>query len=195
MASSDRVLIAEIGAAHGIRGEIRVKPHGEDPMALKRYGPLESEDGSRTFEIEALRPQKHMLIVRFKGIRDRNAAEALTRTKLYIPRERLPEPDEDDFYHADLIGLPVFDGAGEDLGTVVSVPNFGAGDLLEIAPPGAPSFYLPFTREAVPQIDIEGGRLVAQLPDGLLSGDPDAPDEEMEAEEAAQPPESDAAER
>ena len=180
MLSSDRVLMAEIGAAHGIRGEVRVKPYGLDPMALADYGPLETDDG-RTFEIEALRPQKHMLIVRFKGIRDRNAAEALTRTKLYVAREKLPAPDdEDDFYHADLIGLPVFDTQGEELGTVVSVPNFGAGDLLEIAPKGARSFYLPFTREAVPEIDIAAGRLIAILPEGLLAS---ADDEEERRKE------------
>ncbi|MDJ0931674.1 MAG: ribosome maturation factor RimM [Breoghania sp.] len=161
--------MAEIGAAHGIRGEVRVKPHGDDPMALGTYGPLETEDGSRTFEIEALRQQKHMLIVRFKGIRDRNAAEALTRTRLYVPRERLLEPDdEDDFYHADLVGLPVFDTQGEELGIVRSIPNFGAGDMLEISPKGATTFYLPFTRKAVPEIDIAGGRIVADPPEGVF---------------------------
>ncbi|PTW63538.1 16S rRNA processing protein RimM [Breoghania corrubedonensis] len=179
MASSDRVLMAEIGAAHGIRGEVRVKPHGDDPMALRDYGPLEAADG-RVFEIEALRPQKHMLVVRFKGIRDRNAAEALTRTKLYLPRERLPEPDADDFYHADLVGLPVFDAQGTELGTVLSVPNFGAGDLLEIAPKGAPSFYLPFTHEAVPEIDIANRRITAVPPEGLLAGEEDAEERRRE---------------
>lgn len=175
----DRILIAEIGAAHGIRGEVRVKPHGSDPMALADYGPLYAADG-RTFEIKSLRPQKHMLIVRFKGVDDRNAAEALTRTKLYIDRDRLPEPDEDDFYHTDLVDLPVFDTDGNELGTVISVPNFGAGDLLEIAPKGARSFYLPFTREAVPEIDLAARRIVAVPPEGLFSS---ADDEAERAQE------------
>ncbi len=177
MASSDRVLMAEIGAAHGIRGEVRVKPHGDDPMALADYGPLETEDGTRSFEILSLRPQKHMLIVRFKGVNDRNAAEALTRTRLYVPRERLPEPDEDDFYHADLIGLQVYDESGELLGKVATIANFGAGDLLEIRPVGSTSFFLPFTREVVPEIDIANGRILAVPPEGLFApGEPEPQD-------------------
>ncbi|WP_321500981.1 ribosome maturation factor RimM [Breoghania sp.] len=185
MASSDRVLMAEIGAAHGIRGEVRVKPHGDDPMALADYGPLETEDGSRSFEILSLRPQKHMLIVRFKGVNDRNAAEALTRTKLYVARERLPEPDEDDFYHADLIGLPVYDESGELLGKVATIANFGAGDLLEIRPIGATSFFLPFTREAVPEIDLANGRILAVPPEGLFAPGEPEPQDGMQGDEAA----------
>lgn len=168
----DRVLMAQVGAAHGIRGEVRVKPFGEDPLALGAFGPLESEDGSRRFEIETLRAQKSMLIVRFKGVKDRNAAEALNGLRLYVSRDVLPEPeDEDTFYQADLIGLAAVDAEGSAVGTVVSVADFGAGDLVEIVPPGGRSFYIPFTREIVPTVDIAGGRIVVDLPEGLL---PDA---------------------
>ena len=166
----DRVLMAQIGAAHGIKGEVRVKPFGEDPMALGTFGPLETLDGSQRFEIETLRAQKAMLVVRFKGVRDRNAAEVLNGTKLYVSRKDLPEPeDEETFYQADLIGLDVVSTQGVVIGTVVSVPDFGAGTLLEIAPPGGRSFYAPFTREVVPDIDIKAGRVTVDLPDGLLA--------------------------
>ncbi|HKS61557.1 MAG TPA: ribosome maturation factor RimM, partial [Xanthobacteraceae bacterium] len=132
----DRVLIAQIGAAHGVRGEVRLKAFTEDPLSVTRYGALESEDGKRRFEIEAVRPAKDMLVVRLKGVADRNAAEALTNTRLYVAREKLPKPADDEFYHADLIGLTAQTASGEAFGTVKAVHNFGAGDLLEIEPAG-----------------------------------------------------------
>lgn len=184
----DRVLMAQIGAAHGIKGEVRVKPFGEEPLALGSYGPLETLDGTKSFEIEGLRQQKAMLVVRFKGVRDRNAAEALNGTKLYISRDRLPEPeDEETFYLADLIGLDVVDPSGASIGTVLAVPNFGAGDLIEIAPKAGRSFYAPFTREVVPTIDLEAGRIVVDLPEGLLADAArDKADARAEAEAEAQ---------
>lgn len=184
----DRVLMAQIGAAHGIKGEVRVKPFGEEPLALGSYGPLETLDGTRTFEIEGLRQQKAMLVVRFKGVRDRNAAEALNGIKLYISRDELPEPeDEETFYQADLIGLDVVDASGEPMGSVLAVPNFGAGDLIEIAPKGGRSFYAPFTRDVVPTIDMEARRIVVDLPDGLLADAArDKADARAEAEAEAQ---------
>src|SRR3954454_7448025 len=100
-----RVCIAQIGAAHGVRGEVRLKPFTQDPLGVTRYGALESEDGKRRFEIEAVRPAKDMLVARLKGITDRDAAERLTNVRLYVARERLPKPADDEFYHADLIGL------------------------------------------------------------------------------------------
>nr|WP_248304823.1 ribosome maturation factor RimM [Breoghania sp. L-A4] len=162
--------MAQIGAAHGIKGEVRVKPFGEDPLALGSYGPLETQDGSRRFEVETLRAQKAMLIVRFKGVGDRNAAEALNGINLFLSRDVLPEPeDEDTFYQADLIGLEVVDVQGNALGGVVSVQDFGAGDLLEIASKGGRSFYIPFTLEVVPEIDLEAGRVVVDPPEGLMA--------------------------
>ncbi len=129
-----RVCVGQIGAAHGVRGEVRLRSFTAEPEAITRYGPLETEDG-RVFTIEAMRPAKDHFVARLAGIRDRDAARALAATRLYVPRERLPEPEEaDEFYHADLIGLAVVDRAGEKLGTVVAIHNFGAGDLIEVRP-------------------------------------------------------------
>ena len=133
---SARVLIAQIGAAHGVRGEVRLKAFTEDPLSVARYGALESEDGKRHFEIEAVRPAKDMLVARLKGVSDRDAAERLTNLKLYIAREKLPKPAKDEFYHADLVGLAATKANGEAVGTVKAVHNFGAGDLIEIEPAG-----------------------------------------------------------
>jgi 16S rRNA processing protein RimM len=165
-----RVTVARIGAAHGIKGEVRVKPLTEDPTAVATYGPLETDDGRR-FEIEALREAGTMLVVRFKGVADRNAAEALTGLALSVPRERLPETGDDEFYHADLIGLAAATVDGAPLGTVVAVQNFGAGDLLEIAPPAGKTILLPFTAAVVPEIDVAGGRVIVAPPPGLLDED------------------------
>lgn len=168
--TSARIAIARIGAAHGIRGEVRIKPYGDDPLALADYGPLSTKDGSKSFEILGLRPQKSVVIARLKGVNDRNAAEALNGVELFVTRDALPEPEEEDeFYHADLIGLAAVEADGAELGTIVTVPNFGAGDLLEIAPKGGRSFYIPFTREFVPEVNIAEGRVVVALPEGYLS--------------------------
>ena len=162
----ERVLIAQIGAAHGVRGEVRLKTFTADPLAVKRYGPLESEDGKHRFEIEAVRPIKaDMLVVRLKGVRDRNAAEALTHVRLFVARDRLPKPDDDEFYYADLIGLPAETMDGAAYGIVKAVHNFGAGDLLEIEPSaGGNTLLLPFTETTVPTIDIAGRRIVVAPP-------------------------------
>ena len=160
-----RVCIAQIGAAHGVRGEVRLKPFTEDPLGVTRYGALESEDGRRRFEIESVRPAKDMLVARLKGVTDRNAAEALTNLRLYVARERLPQPDDDEFYHADLIGLAAVTAEGTAYGTVKAVHNFGAGDLLEIEPAaGGATVMLPFSEATVPAIDIAGGRIVVAPP-------------------------------
>jgi 16S rRNA processing protein RimM len=153
-----------------VLGEVRVRPFTENPEALAGYGPLEIEDGSRRLEIEAMRPAKGSLIVRFFGISDRNAAALLRSKKLYVPRTRLPEPEADTYYHADLIGLAAVGSDGTALGNVRAVQNFGAGDLLEIAPAdGGPAVLLPFTRAFVPLVDIPGGRLVTERLSGLVA--------------------------
>ena len=161
--------VGQIGSAHGLRGELRLKALTGDPMAIADYGPLESEDGGRTFEIVSLRPGKGVLIARFKGVDDRNAAEALCNLSLYVPRERLGPAGDGEFFHADLIGLATVGVDGSALGSVVAVQNFGAGDLLEIAPAaGGPSVLLPFTNSAVPVVDIAGGRIVIDPPEGIF---------------------------
>jgi 16S rRNA processing protein RimM len=133
-------------------------------MAIGDYGPLETADGRR-FEIEALRPAKECLVARFAGIADRNAAERLKNTELFVSRERLPATGEDEFYHADLIGLAAVAPSGRAIGTVIAVHNFGAGDLLEIQPEQGDSFMLPFTETTVPEIDVTRRRIVVHAPE------------------------------
>jgi 16S rRNA processing protein RimM len=158
---AQRICVAQIGAPHGVRGEVRLWPFTADPHAVQDYGPLETEDGAACFEIEALRAAKDHLVVRLKGVTDRNAAERLTNTKLFVPRERLPATEaEDEFYHADLIGLAVVDTTGNELGSVAAIHNFGAGDLVEVRPAQGTTVLLPFTEAAVPEVDIAGRRIV-----------------------------------
>uniref|UniRef100_UPI003BAB5C25 ribosome maturation factor RimM n=1 Tax=Stappia sp. TaxID=1870903 RepID=UPI003BAB5C25 len=164
--SSDRILIARIGAPHGVRGEVRVKPYGDDPLSFTDYGPLETLDGKRRFEVISARVQKSVVVTRFKGVDDRNAAEALNGLDLYVERDALPElDDEDEFYHTDLLGLEAAAPSGERLGEIVALPDFGAGTLVEIRPGAGPTFYVAFTRECVPKIDLENGRVVVILPE------------------------------
>jgi len=159
---ADRICVAQIGAAHGIRGEVRLRSFTQDPRAVTSYGPLESEDGTQRFEIEALRPAKDHFVARLAGIGNREAAEKLTNLKLYVPRDRLPPIEDDEtFYFADLIGLMAVTPDGAPLGTVTAVHNFGAGDMIEIRPQGGgePQM-IPFTDANVPEIDIAAGRVV-----------------------------------
>lgn len=161
--------VAQIGAPHGVRGEVRLWPFTADPMALSEYGMLQSEDGAQQFEIETLRPAKDHLIARLHGVADRTAAERLKNLKLYVPRERLPPPEADEFYYTDLLGLPVFDTRGAQLGAVAAVHNFGAGDLLEVQPAagGAPVL-LTFTQAVVPLVDLSARRVVVDPPAGTF---------------------------
>jgi 16S rRNA processing protein RimM len=151
------VQMAVIGAAHGIKGELRVKTFTADPLALADYGPLHTKDG-RVFEIADIRPQGTVVVVRFKGVNDRNVADALNGTELFIDRSALPEElEHDEFYHADLVGLTVKDETGETVGKVTAVQNFGGGDILEIALGDRSGVLIPFTSAAVPQIAISAG--------------------------------------
>ncbi|MDR3495175.1 MAG: ribosome maturation factor RimM [Ancalomicrobiaceae bacterium] len=164
-----RILLGRCGAAHGIRGEVRVKPFTDTADGLVDYGPLQVEDGSRRLTIERMRAADTMAIVKFAGVDDRTAAEALNGLGLYVERSAMPAPGEEDtWYHADLIGLAVENRAGAVIGSVLAVPNFGAGDLLEIQPPTGTSVYLPFTADFVPEVDIAGGRIVIDPPDDLF---------------------------
>jgi 16S rRNA processing protein RimM len=161
-----RVCVAQIGGAHGIRGEVKLKSFTADPMAVKDYGPLTSEDGSASFEIEALRPAKGHLVARFRGVSDRDAAERLVHLRLFVPRERLPPPAADEFYHVDLIGLMAVTPDGTDIGTVAAVHDFGAGDILELQPrSGGTTIMVPFTEAFVPKVDLAAGRLTVALPE------------------------------
>jgi 16S rRNA processing protein RimM len=160
--SPPKILVGVFGAAHGIRGEIRLKSYTAEPAAIGTYGALHDGSGARVFEMEGLRPVgKDMFVARVKGVADRNAAEALNGIELFV--------DEEEFYHADLIGLRVENGGGDLLGTIVALHNFGAGDILEIAPPpNAPdktTAMVAFTRALVPVVDVAGGRVT-------VAGDP-----------------------
>jgi len=164
-----RVCVAEIGAAHGIAGEVRLRAFTEDPLAVTQFGALQAEDG-REIAITALRPGKDCLLARLGGVTDRSAAERLRNVKLYVARDKLPAIDEPEtWYHADLVGLAAVGPDGAALGRVVAVQNFGAGDLLEIAPAtGGPTLLLPFTDAVVPLVDVANGRVVINPP---LEGD------------------------
>jgi 16S rRNA processing protein RimM len=161
---TDRICVAQIGAAHGIRGEVRLRSFTGDPMAVTSYGPLESEDGKQRFEIEALRPAKDVFVARLRGVADRDAAEKLTNIRLYVSRDKLLPPEDGEFYHADLVGLAAVTPDGAALGTVTAVLNFGAGDILEIKPPSGEPLLVPFTDTTVPDIDMQAGRMVVVPP-------------------------------
>jgi 16S rRNA processing protein RimM len=162
---ADRVCVAQIGAAHGVRGEVRLRSFTEDPMAVTTYGPLESEDGKQRFTIEALRPVKDHFVARLAGVGDRTTAEKLTNTRLYVSRDRLPPVGDDEtFYHADLIGLAAVTPDGTSLGTVTAIHNFGAGDVIEIKPESGDSLLVAFTSTAVPEIDMKAGRMTVVPP-------------------------------
>ena len=163
---TERVIVAKIGAAHGVRGEVKLWPFTQDPLAVADYGPLETKDGRRPFVIDTLRPNKDFLVARIEGVGDRNAAEALRNVELYLPRERLPEIDEDDtWYYADLVGLDAVAPDGAAIGTVAAVYNFGAGDIVELTPAGGgKTLLLPFTEAVVPEVDIKAKRIVVVLP-------------------------------
>ena len=162
---AERVRVARIGAAHGIRGEVKLWPFTEDPLAVASYGELETEDGARRFIIEALRPAKDFLVARIAGVADRDAAETLTNLELFVPRERLPAIDEaNTYYHADLIGLAAVTADGATLGTVTAIHNFGAGDIIEITPEAGTPLMLTFTEAAVPKVDLQARQIVVVPP-------------------------------
>ena len=166
------ICVARIGAAHGVRGAVKLWTFTEDPLAVERYGPLMTKDGARQFEIAHARAAKDHLVATFKGIATRNDAEKLNGIELYVPREKLPATDDDEYYHADLIGLAAVTTANEPLGRVVAIHNFGAGDIIEIAPPKGATMLLPFTNAVVPTVDIAGGRVVIELPQEIEGEEP-----------------------
>ena len=167
-----QICVARIGAAHGVRGAVKLWTFTEDPLAVTRYGQLMTKDGARQFEVTHLREAKGHLVARLKGIATRQEAERLNGVELYVAREKLPATSEDEYYHADLIGLAAVNATGEPLGRVIAIHNFGAGDIIEIAPPDGATMLLPFTNAVVPTVDLEGGRVVIELPDQIEGDDP-----------------------
>lgn len=176
--SSRRILIAEIAGAHGIRGDVLVRTYTEDPEAVAAYGPLTDERG-RSFVLHLIRVTNKGVIARVSGIVDRNGAEPLRGTKLYIDRSKLPETTSAEFYHADLIGLRAVSGDGTPLGVIVSVQNFGAGDLLELKPlESSETEFIPFQNRWVPSVDLEAGTLVIERPVATSDGESEGSAEE-----------------
>src|SRR5258705_7699454 len=159
-----QVCVARIGAPHGVRGAVKLWTFTEHPLAVKHYGPLMTKDGARQFEVTHVRQAKNHLVATLKGVASREDAERLNGIELYIAREKLPDTDDDEYYHADLIGLNAVNAASEPLGRVVAIHNFGAGDIIEIAPARGPTMLLPFTNAVGPTVDLAGGRVVIEVP-------------------------------
>ena len=162
------ICVARIGAAHGVRGAVKLWTFTQDPLAVTRYGLLTTKDGARQFEVASARQAGDHLVATLKGITSRDEAERLNGLELYVAREKLPATEEDEYYHADLIGLDAVLSDGTPLGQVRAVHDFGAGDTLEIARPDGPPAVVPFTKAVVPEVDLAAGRLVLDPPPGLL---------------------------
>jgi 16S rRNA processing protein RimM len=167
------ICVARIGAPHGVRGAVKLWTFTEDPLAVKSYGPLATKDGGRQFEVTHAREAKGHLVATLKGVATREDAERLNGIELYIARDKLPAPDAGEYYHADLIGLAAVSGLNEPIGRVIAIHNFGAGDIIEVAPPSGATMLLPFTNAVVPTVDLAGGRVVIELPGEI---DRDMPD-------------------
>ena len=165
----DHICVGAIAGSFGVKGEVRVKSFCAEPEDIASYGPLSSEDGKTSWEIKLTRPVKNGFAARLKGVINKETADGLRGTRLYAPRERLPDLPDDEFYHTDLIGLEVLDTGGTKLGNIKAVLNHGASDLLEIAGKGLKQpVLLPFTVAAVPTVDIAKGRIIADPPEGLF---------------------------
>ena len=167
---SDKICVGAIAGAFGVRGEVRLKSFTSVPEDIANYAPLETEDGSQRYSVEITRQIKNGLAARLSGVTNKEAADALRGTQLFVPRDRLPSLPDDEFYHADLIGLQVTDTGGAPLGKVLAIHNNGADDLLELSAPGQKqTVLLPFTKAIVPTVDLAQGRIVADPPEGLFS--------------------------
>ena len=167
--SGDLLLMGVIVGVHGIRGEVKIKTFSQSPEAIADYGALRNGSGTEKFKIKRHRVAKGVVVAKLIGVNDRNAAEALKGTELYLPRDRLPElSDADEFYHADLVGLRAEQPDGTLLGTVIALQNFGGGDMVEVEPEGGgETWFVPFTHEAVPEVNIGEGRIVLVRPEEI----------------------------
>jgi 16S rRNA processing protein RimM len=165
-----QICIARIGAPHGVRGAVKLWTFTEDPLSVTRYGKMSTKDGLRQFEVANAREAKGHLVAMLKGVATREDAERLNGIELYIARDKLPATEADEYYHADLIGLAAVTAANEPIGRVTAIHNFGAGDIIEIAPAHGPALLLPFTNAVVPTVDLANGHVVVELP-GEIEGD------------------------
>ncbi|MBI3701533.1 MAG: ribosome maturation factor RimM [Afipia sp.] len=176
MTKDARICVAKIGAAHGVRGEVKLWPFTEDPLAVLHYGPLATKDGARQFEVSRARMAKHHLVAALKGVTTREDAERINGIELYVSREKFPATEANEYYHADLIGLRAMDVEGQAIGNVLAIHNFGAGDIVEIAPEKGPTLLLPFTDAVVPTVDIAAGHIVVVKPVEIEGDLPDDAD-------------------
>jgi 16S rRNA processing protein RimM len=168
------ILVGQVAGGFGVKGEVRVTAFTADPLALTDYGPLLRADGSVGLTLTQARPDKNGIVGRAREITTKEEADALRGLKLHVPRDRFPEPEEDEFYLADLIGIEARDAAGQAVGTVKSVQNFGADDMLEIAPAeGGPTWYLPFTKAATPELHLADGWILIVRPTEMGEREPD----------------------
>ncbi len=166
---SDMVCVGAIAGSFGVNGEVRLKSFCAEPEAIADYAPLSTEDGATSYSVSITRPIKNGLAARLSGVATKDQADALRGVRLFVPRDRLPSLPDDEFYHADLIGLAVLDTGGTELGRVKAVLNHGADDLLEVHMAGSSkTFLLPFTLACVPTVDLAGGRIIADPPEGLI---------------------------
>ncbi len=165
---SKRLCLGIVTGARGVRGEVHVKTFTQDAVDIGAYGSLSDRDGKRRFDVQSVKPAKNGAALKLDGVADRDAAEALKGLELYVEREALPQPGDGEFYHADLIGLAAELPDGKPLGSIKALQDFGAGDVIEIERDGEMPVLLPFTSEAVPEIDLENGRLVVDVPAELL---------------------------
>ena len=177
-----RVCVGRIAGAHGVRGEVRIASYTDDPHDIASYGPVSDEEGGRRFTIKPVRMAKSHLVARIEDVDDRNAAEALRGVTLYVARAALPEPEDDEFYWEDLVGLRAETTGGEPLGAVLSVQDYGAGIMLEVGESPRLATLVPFTRDIVPSVDLNAGLLSIDPPAGLFSAAAD--DDENEGDKS-----------
>lgn len=167
--SDERICVGAISGSYGVRGELRVKSFCAVPEDIESYSPLTSADGQRKFHLAVLRPIKNGFVARIAEVSTKEEADALKGTQLFALRDQLPSLPDDEYYHADLVGLAVLDSGGTPLGVVKSVQDHGAGDLLEVQRPGSSeTVLLPFTMAAVPTVDLAARRIIADPPEGLF---------------------------
>ncbi len=167
MTEDRRILVGVVAGAHGVRGELKIKSFTADPRAIAAYGPLSDRTGARSFRMKLRGAVRGLLIARLDGVEDRDQAEALKGLELYVDRSVLPKPRRGEWYLADLIGLRAELGDGAPMGRVKAVHNYGAGDIIEVERPERASLLLPFSKRCVPEVDIEGGRIVVDPPEEI----------------------------
>ncbi len=167
--SEAMIIVGALAGAFGVKGEVRLKSFTSDPEDIALYGPLFTEDGSRSFEVRLTGHLKNAFSARLSGVKTKEQADALRGLQLFVPRKKFPKLPDDEFYYADLVGLSVFDAGGRQVGQIKAVQNHGASDLLEILTDGgSQSVLLPFTRLNVPTVDIASGKIIIDPPEGLF---------------------------